>query len=558
MVRHSRRAFLAQSSLALASGLMARSAVAGTVMAISDRHVRVPARSKHTVASFAPPLVDPEVMRTFARTAIEAATQAGARYADIRIGDCRRFRCEDRFFQGDLNYSYGYGLRAEVDGVTAFVGGANPTAERIVLAARSAVATARGLAKISRTSEAFAAMPVVTGEWNTPLEIDPFSVSPDDHVYALAGFAQLNQIFRGPVDVRVEQILWKAETRVFASSDGSMVTQRLAGVLPSASLTGSSQDPSASMGQRLMPHPLTLLPPSSAGFECVLGVEIRERVERAMHDLVPWTAYALAQGDVGRKELVLDGPISASVIGATVLPALVLDRVLGEEQDVTGTSVLAPPEDILGKPMFSPLLNVSTVTGGTHFGRMQWDDEGVVPQPRRMIERGAVVDYLATRANLQTLEAWYATRGEPLRPPGVFRSEDVWDIPRAMPGACVVESINNGPSLAELISTVKDGVVVRNGFVNADQQGAGGAIFGPVAFEVRNGAITRRLLEIQIEFSIKQLLQGILAVGGPRTESVVTNHVVSGIPVRVLDQTITAPAMHLRNGNITSTALRLS
>jgi len=563
--RPTRRAFLTtltNSSLAVAGGWWSRSALAQTLATGRGNVVAVPMRARQTVSSFAPPLVNPDTLRTLARAALEAATRAGARSADIRLGDRREFQCygSEGGFMGGLQFTYSYGLRVEVDGVIAWIGGTDPTPERIVLAAQSAVATARGLAKINttmrRAPSEYAPLPVVTGEWRAPLQIDPFAVSPDEHTYALAGFPRLNQTFRGPVAVGEINVTWTAETRVFASSEGSMVTQYLAGMRPDIKISGFSNDPAFSGIERLMPHTIAVLPLATAGFEAVLGIAIRERVEQAMHDLVPWTQYRLGQGDVGRKELILDGPVSAAVIGQTVIPALALDRVLGEEQDVSGTSFLAPPQEILGQPLFAPVLNVSVVTGGTHFGRVQWDDDGVAPQTHRVIEHGAVVNYFTARTNVQTLRDWYTQRGQPVQPLGVARTLDVGDVPRPIPGACAVESVPNGPSLMELAASMEDGVIVRDGYINVDQQGAGGSIIDPIMFEVKKGVITRRLLNMRVEFSTKQLLKDILAVGGAGTESTITNGLIGGVPVKGIEQTVTAPALQIRDGNLMSTALR--
>jgi len=534
---------------------------------ISSPHtIHIPARAQHPVASFVPPVTDPETLRALARTAIEAATQAGAHYADIRVGEQRHFFCTSDF-SAQLTITYGYGLRVAVDGATAFIGGTDPAPERLVRAARAAVATARGLAKISRPNigldtsrlPAVAPMPEVTGEWHGPVEIDPFSVSPDDHLYAIAGFDKLGEMFRGPVSFGGVSVTWTAETRVFASSEGSMITQHLARVLPTVSLSGFSQDPSVSNRERMMPRMLSILPAATAGFECVLGTTVRERVIQAMHDMVPWTTYKTAPVEVGRKELVLDGAAFGALIGATVIPALALDRVLGEEQDVSGTSFLAPPVSVVGQPLFSPSLNVSVATGGTHYDRRQWDDEGIIPRTFPVIDRGAVVDYFASRATISATREWSAPHASSVQPQGVFRANVASEVPRPMPGACAVASVAAGPSsLFELAGAVKDGVIVRGGDVVPDQQGAGGVILNPLVFEVRAGKITRRLLNAQLEFSTKALLKNITAIGGPSTVEATTNWLYAGVPVTVLQQAVTAPAVHIQNGNVTSAALRLS
>jgi len=552
--RHSRRTFLARSSAVLASGILSRTAAAARPLA---KIVAVPARSTRAVGSFVPPVMDPAIMRMLARTAIDAAVHVGAQYADIRIGDQRQFFSEG-FIRGSwLSLTYGYGLRVQVDGASAFVGGADPTPDRLAAAARSAVATAKGMAKIMGPTAPVIAVPVVTGEWNTPIEIDPFAVSPDDHLFVYAGYGRIE----GPINERSRLctgvdigVRWTAETRVFASSDGSLATQRLARALPTLSaraFTGWPDPPGCILD-------LALVPPSSAGFEMLLGTRLHERIEQSMEEIATWMRYPVIDAEVGRKPVVFDGQSFGSVVGETIAPALSLARVLGEEQDGAGVSFLEPPEAILGEPLFSPQLNVSTMTGRTQFGCMQWDDEGVLARTCPLIERGAVVDYLTTRSDIRTLEQWYAKRNLPLRPQGTVWADDVSIPSRAISSAVAVGAAPDGPSLAELVKSLKDGVLVRSSTTVPDHQCSGGTIFPDVAFEVRNGNITRRLGNFRLEFSTRTLLKNVVAIGGASTAETKAHNLYGGTPVTSTSQAIDAPAAQIRDVNIVSNVRRMS
>jgi predicted Zn-dependent protease len=441
-----------------------------------------------------------------------------------------------------------------VGGATAFIGGADPTPERVVAAARSAVATARGLATIAGPGVPLVTSPVVTGEWAAPLEIDPFTVSPDDHFFGLSALNLVNDA-SGTGAVNLLNITWVAETRVFASSEGSLVTQRLARALPTMFLQAQSGRRSDGWETAIVSWQLPLLVPCTAGFEIVLGPALHEQVQQKLRELEWWAKLPWTVPDVGRKTVVLDGQACATVLGATLLPALSLDRVLGEEQDASGTSFLAPPEAILGQPLLSPHLDISIVTGGTHFGRMQWDDEGVVPEARPLIQHGAVVDYIGTRANLQTLAPWYAKQNRPLRPPGGVWTEDASLPPLTAPGSVVMESASAGPSLRTLAQTMSDGVVVRDGYAHVDHQGMGGRFVPGMLFEVRKGQVMRRLVSTHLEFATRKLFKDIIAVGGAETRDTVTCRSFSGVPPVYATQAVTAPAVQCRDVNLVSSAL---
>jgi len=546
---HSRRAFLARSSFAVAGGLLGR-AVHAAPRWRNAQEILVPARSTRAVASFAPPLADPATMRAMARTAIEAATQAGAQYADIRIGDVREYRSSTTNPQ-TLSFMYGFGLRVQVDGGTAFVGGVEPTPERVVQAARSAVATARGLAKIGGPAASRLPAPVATGEWTAPIQIDPFSVSPDDHMFVLSGLARVKSSLQ-PYGMDSVSVRWTAETRVFASSEGALVTQHLAHAVPDSAINIFARGTAEPRMLRGIPA----FRPCTAGFEVLLGTALHEQLDAMLQEFLPWSTYPTSEVEVGRKEIVLAGRAFGSLIGGLLPPILTLDRALGNEQDAGGTSIFAPTDAMLGQPLFSSHLNLSVDTGEATYGRMQWDDEGVTPRSFPLIEKGALVDYLATRTNAQPLSAWHMGRGQPLTPQGSTWAEDVIGPPRSAPRAFAVTPAQGGPSLAELIQSMTDGLVFWDTWVNVDQQGAGGWITPWVAFEVKKGVITRRPRAARLEFSTKRLLKEI-RVGGPNTVEAVYNERYSGIPWTLIGHAMSAPAAYLKEANLVAPELRI-
>jgi len=527
-----RRAFLTQSSLAMAGLLWARPSTArGAVIA-------VPMRANVPVSTFAPPVLDPEVMRHLARTAMDAAMSAGARAADIRIGDQRIFYA-DGGLHGRLEYHCGYGVRAEVDGMMAFVGGADPTPEAVVRAARSAVATARGLAKIVGAQPPLPAVPVVTGEWKATLEIDPFSVAPEDHAFVLTGLTKINTI-SGPTGLAGAAAWWQNETRVFASSEGSLITQTLADARPFLSMSSFSPDPR----QPRLGQPVSFVSPGTVGFEILLGTELQARIDAAIRDFDTWRSYPVGDPEIGRKEVVLDGWTTGMTLGNTLLPALSLARVLGDEQDINGTSFLTPPEQVLGQTLFAPTLNVNVVTGPKQYGARQWDDDGVTQRSVSLIHEGRVANYLTARANVAMLPQAELT--------GTERAEQPTSVPMTCAGAVAMDAAANGPTLAEMVKSVKDGVLVRAGWADANQQNSGGVIAPTTLFKIRNGVITHRVVDATVEFSARKLWKELVAIGHPSTTETILYGQYGGVPIASTHQSITAPALHLNKTNVFS------
>ena len=487
-----------------------------------------------------------------ATTAIEAATHAGAEFADIRVSELRTFEIPLRL-DGSLVMTLGYGIRVRVQGREAFVGAVDATRDGVVHAAQRAVAAARDHAKTAAPARPMVATPVVKGEWTSPTKIDPFAISPDDHVVILNGITTWHR----RLNVDVWGILtWESETRVFASSEGSLMTQRATRVEQMVEVEGGTW--------RSYPGDRFLVPgivSQTAGVEAVLGDRMHARFEEAVEDMSQIIKAPRGHAEVGRKDVVLDGANFGAVLARTVIPALFLGRALGEEQDGEGTSFLAPPSDIVSKELFSPLLNVWVEADAPAYGAMRWDDEGIATHSVPLIEQGKVQRYLGTRANadamttipvdgttvLDSTASPSAVRGATL---GVAYARNVLTLPSARPGAVSVRPPATGPSLTELAETLHNGYLVRNGSLVVDQQGAGGAILPRVLLEVQRGKITRRILKTRLEFSTQKLLRNILALGGPKTVAAANNQVSGGLPWNSTMCVAQAPAVVLKDLNI--------
>src|SRR4051812_6588632 len=112
--RYSRRQFLARTSIAAAGTGVGIGVAAQSLWSL-------PTRSSQPVSVFAPDLVDPDTLRQLARRAIDAATAAGATYADIRIADRRMLMTQpaaaDVPWDNRIGFEYSYGIRACINGV---------------------------------------------------------------------------------------------------------------------------------------------------------------------------------------------------------------------------------------------------------------------------------------------------------------------------------------------------------------------------------------------------------------------------------------------------------
>jgi predicted Zn-dependent protease len=273
----------------------------------------------------------------------------------------------------------------------------------------------------------------------------------------------------------------------------------------------------------------------------------------AAEEIIEWTQYPIGILETGRYAAVLDGPATAQILGWTLLPSLVLSRVLGAEENQAGTSWLAPIDTTLGQPIFAPNFHLDVPTGAPHFGAAQWDAEGVATTAFPLIEHGAVVDYLTTRSTVHAMADWYATRGRPLQPQGVSTTPSATDAPYAMPGAAVMRADPSGPSLADLAKALTHGILVRSVGLTTGYDPQGKVVqFRPqMLFEVQRGQIVRRILNVELGSSTKKFFAGLLAVGNAGTHVTSESAGSGGMPYLYRPYAITAPAVHVRALDLT-------
>jgi len=530
-----RRTFLATSSALLASVAARAAAQPWTYPGII-----LPSRSRRPVGDFAPPLLDAEQLRALARAAIDAAIAAGAEMADIRVSDHRSFFTWGRSSQDNrLTLGSNYGLRVRVGGAETFLSGAELARDHLIATAQRAAATVKGLATVAKTPPRIAPAPVVTGEWEVPVELHPFDVSPDDHLYVVGGLGANHGQGVGAAGCDAT-VTWYDETRVVATSEGSLVTQRFVRCVPNVGFR------SPGFFTDWIGYRTPLFKPCSVGFEYLLRPGIHDALHEAGLELAELTKIKNAPlTDVGRKEIVFDGYVHAQLIGEVLAPALTLARVIGEDQDHSGTSVFGPTSQWLGQPIGSPLVNLQTQAALPGIGAAKWDDEAVATQPQTLISAGRLTDYFCTRANRE------AVAGLPTTLAGTTTAADVQCAPVALPTEVTMPAAETGPSYDELVRSIQDGYVLRQAWwVGNDQQCAGGTIAPDTLLEVRRGKIVRRIMGAQIAVTTRKFWQGLTALGGTDTLRTEVTNDMTGPPWKNSLRFATAPAAHFKEADI--------
>jgi TldD protein len=415
-------------------------------------------------------------VRELCIAAIEAATAAGAEYADARVVLKRdqlvatKNGLVDRMTDAE---SEGIGVRVLVNGAWGFACDRRLTDEGARNAATRAASFARAAA--GRHSRALAPVEPRIGRHESAVEQDPFAVSLNDKVdLCLRADAALQHD-----DVVVRQVMVRArrEHKLLLSSDGTEVEQILtesgAGMDCAASRDGVFQlrsYPSAHVGSS-----------SQAGWEYVEGLRLVEEAPRVAEQ-----AAALVRADPcpsAITDVVLDADQVALQVHESVGHPTELDRVYGTEASYAGTSFLKPGD--LGSLRYgSEHMNITadpTTPGG--LGSFAFDDEGVPAQATPVVEQGRLTGFLTSR---ETAARIGAGNGGSMR-------ADSWNrMPLVRMTNLHIEPGEG--SVDDLIAGVADGVYMEtNRSWSIDDKRLNFQFGTQVAWEIKNGKLGRML-----------------------------------------------------------------
>ncbi|MEU4640252.1 TldD/PmbA family protein [Micromonospora sp. NPDC023814] len=326
-----------------------------------------------------------------AAAAVQAALDAGARYADARVMHRRYESMSAR--NGDIeeltqDESIGLGVRALVGSSWGF----HAVPELSDAAAREA---GRRAARIAAASARVPGPPIdlvpaaaVTASWASPCVVDPLGVPLSDKGDLLVGATRTMAEHGADVAEGLYQV-WDT-AKWFVSSEGHRIDQRIrecgGGISATAVGDGETQRRS---------YPSYRGQYGTTGWELVTSLDLAAHAARIAEE-----ARALLTAPpcpAGETDLILGGEQLALQIHESVGHAIELDRILGWEAAFAGTSWLDLAQ--LGSLRYgSELMNVTidpTIPGA--LGSFGFDDEGSPAVRRDAVREGRWVGVLAGR-----------------------------------------------------------------------------------------------------------------------------------------------------------------
>jgi len=438
-------------------------------------------------AEGAPPQPDPALVE-LATVALDAATAAGATYADVRIADYRRQLIrtrEERVEEIVDGENMGFGVRVIAGGAWGFAASPSVTREEVARVAEQAVAVARVNAAIRKEPVRLAPVAAHREAWQTPIRVDPFAVALEDKVARLLAI-NAAVLAREGVSFCSSFVDQVREHKLFASTEGSAIEQTMYRILPG--FTATSIDPRKAGFQTRE----ALVGPAGRGFEHFEDFDWDAEARRAAEDVV--AKQSAPSVEPGKRDLILMPDHLWLTIHETIGHPSELDRALGMEANFAGTSFLTP--DKLGTfRVGSEIVSMVADLGLEHgLATSPYDDDGVPTDAWHMVEDGIFVDYHLTRESAPWIDRD--------RSHGCSYSQS-WSDEAILRMANLSLAPGKEPlSLEQLIASTDDAILIEgNGSWSIDHQRYNFQFGGQVFHEVKNGKKTRMLNDVAYQSS---------------------------------------------------------
>jgi TldD protein len=342
---------------------------------------------------------NPLKMKAFTAACLDAATLAGATYADVRITDTttQGLTVRDGVVEGiSSSDSIGFGIRVIADGAWGFASSFELTEDAARRIARQAVAIARASATVGGRRITLADVAPARGSWVGPCAIDPFAVSIEDKTALLLAADSAMRAVPGISLTRGHMWFLKCH-KLFASTEGALVDQRW--TESSTGIIAYAID-----GGEVLPRSY----PNSlgggcyqGGWETIAALDLVGAGTRMAEQAVALLTAPTCPS--ATTTLIIDSSQLALQVHESMGHPTELDRVLGDEAALAGTSWVSA-DDIGSLRYGSDLVNVTadaTVPGS--IGSFGWDDEGVPAQRDHLIRDGILTGLMSSRESAATI-----------------------------------------------------------------------------------------------------------------------------------------------------------
>ncbi|MBI2747767.1 MAG: hypothetical protein HYX43_00115 [Burkholderiales bacterium] len=299
-------------------------------------------------------LTDP-LLDDVIETALAAARQAGASYADVRIVRRRAEEIstrEDHVTGVGASESYGFGVRVIAHGAWGFA--ASPAVDRKEAArvATLAVAIAKANARALAAPVTLSAAPAAVDVWQTPLTKDPFTIPLEEKAEFLLAINREAMKVPG-VKYCSSSVETLGEWKLLATSEASYLEQSITRIAPHYTVTAVD-----AKGGEFVTRSHEL-PPMQAGWEYVEGSSLLADARRIGEEAVE--KLKAPSVTPGKRQIILSPSNLWLTIHETIGHSTELDRMLGYEANLTRDGVFLIENGAVTGPVNNFRFNESPV-----------------------------------------------------------------------------------------------------------------------------------------------------------------------------------------------------
>jgi TldD protein len=338
-------------------------------------------------------------MKHVINTALDAISVSGLDYGDIRVVNrtTQNLSTRNTVVEAvESTSSLGFGIRVLYRGFWGFGASNDLSSQSIKETAKKALQIAKASASVGLKKVKLYPVKPVQAKYQTPLKIDPFTVSLNTKINTLLSCDKIMVKVKNVTTVQSFMRSWREE-KIFASTEGAYIEQIL-------TETGAGFDCLATDGKEAQNRSF----PNSfrgqfktCGYELLDELKLHEHAQQIAEEAV--LLLKAKECPAGEFDIILDGNQLALQIHESCGHPTELDRVLGYEAAYAGTSFMNI--DGLGKLKYgSDIVNLTadSITPGG-LGTFGFDDEGVPAGKHYLVKNGIHVGYLTSRETLPVL-----------------------------------------------------------------------------------------------------------------------------------------------------------
>ncbi len=464
--------------------------------------------------------IDVAIKKQLADLALNAAKEAGATYADARIGRYLNqfITTREKVVNNIVNTeSAGIGIRVIANGTWGFAATSDMSVKSIVKTAQQAVAIAKANSKFQTEPVKLAPLKGV-GEisWKTPIKKNAFEIPIKDKVDHL--LAVNNAAMTNGASFITSVLFLVNEQKYFASTDGSYIDQDVHRLW--SPFFASAVGPAGFKQRNGLGDPVGM------GYEYLDGrKEDKVYINGAnigygsSYDMLEDAAEAGKQLQkklttrsvkAGKYDLVLDPQHLMLTIHESVGHPLELDRVLGYEANYAGTSFATLDKWQTKKFQYgSDIVNLfADKTQPNSLGCVGYDDEGVKTKEWDLIKDGILVNYQAIRDQVHMIDQNESH--------GCCYSQSWQDVQfQRMPNVSLRPNPKQDLSANDIIKDVENGIyIVGRGSYSIDQQRYNFQFGGQLFYEIKDGKITEQIEDVAYQSNTQEFWNSCVQLAG--------------------------------------------